>query len=175
MKRLTLFLLLFGLPTPQVWADDAALNLPLGDPARREREAPLLLDAITDTRNGDTLAPVELAARLAGVRLLFVGENHTNQEFHQAQLRIVQELARSGRQVLIGLEMYPTWSRRTRPLGRGRSDRKVFLVGPRWYKNWATTGTTTATSSSARDQAPHVRGQYAREVVSAVRKKGFLT
>ena len=99
MKRLTLFLLLFGLPTPQVWADDAALNLPLGDPARREREAPLLLDAITDTRNGDTLAPVELAARLAGVRLLFVGENHTNQEFHQAQLRIVQELARSGRQV----------------------------------------------------------------------------
>lgn len=177
MRRLTFFLLLFGFPAPQVRADDAALNLPLGDPARRDQEAPLLLDAITDTRKGDTLAPAELAARLAGVRLLFVGESHTNHEFHQAQLRIVQELARSGRQVLIGLEMYPypEQAHLDRWVAGGLTE-EAFLEESRWYKNWGYHWNYYRDIFLfARD---HKLRMFAvntpREVVSAVRKKGLL-
>src|SRR5687767_7225636 len=112
MRRpLTAILALVSLSTLAA-AQDRSLHLPLGDPARKDREAPLVLDGVTDARTGDLLLPADLPARLAGVRLLLVGESHTNTDFHLAQLRILQELRRSGREVLIGLEMYPETEQR---------------------------------------------------------------
>src|SRR5512145_493495 len=102
MKRpLAATLLLCALPALR--ADDRALNLAIGDPARRDREAALVVDGITDAARGDTLTPPELAARLDGVRLLFVGESHTDVEFHRVQLRVLQELHARWRQVLVGV------------------------------------------------------------------------
>jgi uncharacterized iron-regulated protein len=69
--------------------DDRALKLSIGDPARKDREVALVVDAIADTARGDTVTPPELAARLDGVRLLFVGESHTDMEFHRVQLRVI--------------------------------------------------------------------------------------
>ncbi len=119
-------------------ADERALNLPIGDPARKDREAALVLDGITDTARGDTVTPPELAARLDGVRLVFLGESHTDAEFHRVQLRVIQELHKRGRQVLVGLEMYPVpeqpW------LDRWNSDtsmtEEAFLTDSHWYRNW---------------------------------------
>jgi uncharacterized iron-regulated protein len=177
MKRLlALCCLLSSLSAPRLLAQDPALNLALGDPARRDRQAPLLLDAITDTRKGDILSPPELAARLADVRLLFVGENHTNHEFHQAQLRIVQELARSGRQVLIGLEMYPYTDQvhLDRWVAGGLTE-EAFLEQSQWYRAWGYHWNYyREIFLFARD---HKLRMFAvntpREVVSAVRSKGF--
>ena len=121
-------------------ADDRALNLKLGDPARREREAPLVLDGITDAARGDVITPVELAARLDGVKLLFVGESHTDVEFHRVQLRVVQELQRRGREVLLGLEMYPATPAEQEWLDRWTSDNSLgedaFVRDSHWYKSW---------------------------------------
>ena len=119
-------------------AEEKVLDLPLGDPARRDRQAPVVLDGVTDTAKGEVITPAELAARLDGVELLFVGESHTDYEFHQVQLRTIEELQRRGRKVLIGLEMYPAaeqamldkWS--TDP-AYSEAD---FLAQSRWYKNW---------------------------------------
>ena len=119
-------------------ADDKILDLPLGDPARRDRQAPVVLDGVTDTARGDVITAAELAARLDGVELLFVGESHTDYEFHQVQLRVIEELQRRGRKVLIGLEMYPAgeqamldeWS--TDPAFTAAE----FLAQSRWYNNW---------------------------------------
>src|SRR5450755_2769299 len=88
--------LLFGLGAPAL-ADDAALNLPLGDPARKEKQAPLVLDGVTDTKTGEVITPYDLPLRLKDVRVLFVGESHTNAEFHRIQRRILEELKKSGR------------------------------------------------------------------------------
>ena len=60
-------LLLFA---PAARSQDRTLDLPLGDPARRERTAPVLLDGITATATGDLLTPAELAARLDPVEAL---------------------------------------------------------------------------------------------------------
>jgi len=119
-------------------ADDRALDLAIGDPARKDRHAAVVLDGITDARSGEVITPAELAARLDGVRLLFVGESHTNDDFHQAQLRVVQELHKRGRQVLIGLEMYPASEQEwlDRWFGEPGMTEEAFVTGSRWYKNW---------------------------------------
>ena len=119
-------------------AEDKILDLPLGDPARRDRQAPVVLDGVTDTARGDVITARELAARLDGVELLFVGESHTDYEFHQVQLRVIEELERRGRKVLIGLEMYPAGEQAM--LDRWSTDPAFaeadFLAQSRWYKNW---------------------------------------
>ncbi|MBP7589933.1 MAG: ChaN family lipoprotein [Thermoanaerobaculia bacterium] len=117
---------------------DKILDLPIGDPARRDREAPVVLDGVTDTAKGEVITPAELAARLDGVELLFVGESHTDYEFHQVQLRTIEELQRRGRKVLIGLEMYPAGEQAM--LDKWSTDPAYteadFLAQSRWYKNW---------------------------------------
>ena len=139
MKRpLLVAALLASCALPALRADERALNLPIGDPARKDREAAVVLDGITDAAKGDTLTPPELAARLDGVRLLFVGESHTDIEFHDVQLRVIQELHKRGRQVLVGLEMYPVPEQAW--LDRWHSDKalteEAFLAESHWYKNW---------------------------------------
>ena len=84
-----------------------SLHLAVGDPARKDKEAKVVLDAITATATGDLLTPREAVARLAGTRLIFIGESHTSMDFHLAQQRVIEELQRAGKRVLIGLEMYP--------------------------------------------------------------------
>jgi uncharacterized iron-regulated protein len=96
------------------------------------------LDGVTDTARGEVVTPAELAARLDGVSLLLVGESHTDMDFHRVQARVVEELARRGRTVLIGLEMYPVGEqaaldRWTAEPALGEAD---FLAQSRWYYNW---------------------------------------
>ena len=88
-------------------AEERVYHLEIGDPERQTSEIPVTLDAVTDTHTGSTFPPRQLAERLAGVRLLFVGESHTDMDFHDAQLLVIQALHDAGREVLIGLEMYP--------------------------------------------------------------------
>src|SRR5512137_2481539 len=90
---------------PAARAQGRLLHLAIGDPARKNREAPLVLDGITDTKTGDTISTAELAARLSTTRLLLIGEEHTSVQFHQVQFRVLEALIKSGRHVLIGLEM----------------------------------------------------------------------
>jgi uncharacterized iron-regulated protein len=119
-------------------ADERAMNLPIGDPARKEKEAPVVLDGVTDAARGDVVTPPVLAERLDGVRLLFVGESHTDMEFHEVQLRVIQELHKRGRQVLVGLEMFPVTEQSV--LDRWHEDEALteegFVRESRWYKNW---------------------------------------
>jgi len=117
---------------------DATLDLPIGDPARRDGQMPLVLDGVTDAATGSVITPRELAARLDGVRLLFVGESHTDIEFHRVHLRLLEELHERNRPLLIGLEMYPVASQSW--LDRWIQDpamtEEAFLRESHWYRNW---------------------------------------
>ncbi|MGE3840555.1 MAG: ChaN family lipoprotein [Vicinamibacterales bacterium] len=118
-------------------AQDRSPNLSIGDPARRDRQVSVVLDGITDTTAGDVLTPDELAARLDGVRLLFVGESHTSQAFHDVQLRVLQALRARGRRVIVGLEMYPyTEQRWLDEWSAGSMTESDFVTKSRWYRNW---------------------------------------
>lgn len=173
--RLPLLLLALLLAVPLSAADET-LHLPLGDPARKDRQAPLVLDAVTDTRTGALITPAELANRLGDVRLLLVGESHTDMDFHRAQLRVLEELVRSGRKVLLGLEMYPyTGQQFLDSWVEGRLTEEQFLETSRWYESWGYNWSYYRDIFLlARDRKIRLFALNApRAVIEKVRKKGF--
>jgi len=173
IKLALTLLLLFSLPAV---AGDEVLDLPIGDPARKDLKSELLLDAITDCSGGDQITPGELAARLSEVRLLFVGESHTSIDFHRAQLRVIEELHKAGRKVLIGLEMYPHTEQAVLDQWiAGYLTEDGFVELSDWYENWGYHWNYyREIFLFARRQAiPMVALNTPREVIKAVRKKGF--
>ena len=157
-------------------AADKTLRLQIGDPSRKGKEAKVVLDAITDTASGELLTPRELASRLAGAGIVFLGESHTSMDFHRVQHRVIQELERSGKKVLIGLEMYPyTEQKYLDDWCQGLLTEAGFIQISRWYKNWGYHWNYYRDIFLlARDRRMGLFAVNApREVVSAVRKKGF--
>src|SRR5436305_3513742 len=173
-KRILLCLLLLLIPA--LHAQERTLHLAVGDPTRKDKTATLVLDGVTDTRSGEVITPGELPKRLAGVRLLLVGESHTDMDYHRCELRVVQELVRSGRPVLVGLEMYPyTEQRFLDNWVDGQLTEEQFLQASRWYENWGYNWLYYRdVFLFARDHKLRLFAVNApRDVVTAVRKKGF--
>jgi uncharacterized iron-regulated protein len=175
MKIRAFFLILFVF-VAGLEAQERTLHLAIGDAARKDKEARLVLDGIADTRTGEVLTPAALAKRLANVRLLLVGENHNDMEFHRAQLRVLEELARSGRAVVLGLEMYPyTEKNHLDQWVDGLLTEEGFLRLSRWYESWGYHwGYYRDIFLFARDHRIRMFAVNApRDVVNAVRAKGF--
>jgi uncharacterized iron-regulated protein len=171
-----LSLLLSVLFTASLHAQDKSLHLAIGDPARKDREAAVVLDGITDTRSGEVITPAELPQRLAGARLVLVGESHTDVDFHRVELRVLEELVRAGRPVFVGLEMYPYPEQRFLDAWvDGRLTEEAFLHDSRWYENWGFNWLYYRDLFLfARDHKLRLFAVNApRDVVTAVRKKGF--
>lgn len=174
--RAHLLWLIFAFSALPSSASDAIYRLPLGDAARRDTELPVVLDTITDTARGDTLTTAELAGRLRDTRLLLVGESHISVEFHRAELQVIKALHASGRQVLIGLEMYPyTEQASLDAWGRGDMTEAQFVEQSRWYEHWGHHWNYyREIFLFARDAKIRMHAvNTPREVISAVRKKGF--
>lgn len=157
-------------------ADSKIYHLAIGDADRREREVPLVLDAVTDAASGELLTPAGLARRLEDTDIVFVGESHTSIDFHRAQLRLIEELDRAGREVLIGLEMFPyTEQEHLDHWHRGLLTEDGFVTLARWYESWGYPwGYYRDIFLYARDHGiPLFAINAPREVVSAVREQGF--
>lgn len=167
-------LLLAAAPSPA--DDEDVLLLPIGDPERKDRTVELVLDAISDAASGDLLTPAELPARLAGVRLLFVGESHTSMDFHRTQLRVIEELQEAGRRVMIGLEMYPfTAQEHLESWGGGLLTEEGFVELSDWYENWGYHWNyyREIFLYAQRKGIPLYALNTPREIIKAVREKGF--
>ena len=173
MKRL---LLAAALACPLAAAAQEPSSLPIGDPAPKEKTLDIVLDGIDDAATGEVITPRELAARLASVRVVFVGESHTSIEYHNAQRRLIEELVAAGRKVQVGLEMYPyteqawldKWS-------AGELTEDAFLRDSRWYKNWGYHWLyyRDIFMFAQKNKIRMFGVNTPREVVAAVRKKGF--
>ncbi len=157
-------------------AGDGILHLAIGDAETRDREVPLVLDAITDSRTAELLTPADLPSRLEGVDLLLVGESHTDMDSHRVQLRVVRELHRAGRRVMIGLEMFPyTQQPQLDNWVAGHYSEAGFLELADWYGSWGYHwGYYRQLFLLAKDLGlPMFAINTPREVISAVREKGF--
>ena len=120
-----------------VAAGSSVFDLEIGDPERKGRLTAVVLDGITDTSTGDLLTPRELAERLADTRILFIGEDHTDMDFHRVQARVLEELHRTGREVMVGLEMFPyTRQAILDEWGDGSLNEGEFVEKSNWYENW---------------------------------------
>lgn len=160
------------------------LNLAVGDPARRDRTVDVVLDGVLDTRTGVVGDATAMARGLADARIVLVGESHTSPVAHEVELRTIQALVASGRKVVLGLEMLPVaaqpaldrWSSGQRGEGANEAaEESAFLRAADWYTSW---GFRFAYYREifrfAREQRLPIFGlNVPREVVTAVRKKGF--
>jgi uncharacterized iron-regulated protein len=174
--RAVLSSVLLLVPLLAIADESKTLHLAIGAPALKDKEVPLVLDGVTDTSKGDLITPAEMAKRLAGVRLLLVGESHTDMDFHRAQLRVIEELVRAGRPVFLGLEMYPyTQQSFLDQWVDGLLTEEGFLKLSRWYENWGYNWNYYRDIFLfARDHKIRMFAVNApRDVVTAVRKKGF--
>lgn len=61
---------------------------------------------VYDIAGGRMLGGTETLEALAQHRVLVVGEHHTDEDHHRAQLFIIEVLAASGRPIAVGLEMF---------------------------------------------------------------------
>jgi uncharacterized iron-regulated protein len=59
-----------------------------------------------DLAQGKIISPARALERLGDMRIVLVGEHHTNAEHHRAQLQIIRSLHQAGRKVAVGLEMF---------------------------------------------------------------------
>lgn len=156
--------------------DKSSLHLPIGDSARKDKTVDLVLDGIADTATGELIAPEALAERLADTGLVFVGETHTNLDFHNVQLRVIRALHEAGREVLIGLEMFPyTQQPSLDRWNKGEFSEAEFVEQAEWYKYWGYHWNYYRDIFTyARDNGIRMYGvNTPRDVVTAVRKKGF--
>ncbi len=176
MKHRILVPLILALAYLPLAARAGVLDLEIGDPERRDHQVPLALDAITDSSTGELITPGDLPARLAGVDVLLVGESHTNIDSHRVQHRVVEELDRAGRRVLIGLEMFPyTHQEHLDRWVAGLYSEEGFLEIGDWYTVWGYHWHYYRDLFLlARERGIPMFGvNTPREVVTAVREKGF--
>ncbi len=169
-------LLLAGVVAGEQSHAEGTLDLPIGDPARSQRQAPVRLDAVTDTSSGELISPAVLAQRLANTRILFLGEEHTNLEFHRVQLRVIEALVAAGRDVMIGLEMFPyTQHAVLEQWTQGKLAEQAFVDQSDWYGTWSHHwGHYREIFLYAQRHKLRMYGINApREVVRTVRSKGF--
>jgi uncharacterized iron-regulated protein len=175
MRGLALSLLVLLAPI-SARAADPVHRLSLGDPARRAKDVTLVLDAAVDTATGETLGPDELAVRLDKTRLLLLGESHTSVESHRVQLQVLRALARRGRVIRIGLEMFPyTEQASLDSWNDGRWSETEFVDKSRWYEHWGYHwGYYRDLMVFARAERIRLFAINApRELVTAVRQKGI--
>jgi uncharacterized iron-regulated protein len=117
-------------------ADDIA-TLPLGDPSRAYLMGSGEAGAIIRCAGEGSPASVtleQLAAELAGVDVVIVGENHTNLGGHRTQWGIVDALAKSGRAIALGMEFFElTDDEALAAYVKGADDLPRMLDRTGWY------------------------------------------
>jgi len=113
------------------------LDLPIGDPARRNDIVHVPLDTVVATSNGQVISPQTLVSRIDDSRLVLVGEEHTGQEFHTVQLRVLELLHATDVPLMVGLEMFPIDRQAALDAWiAGAFDEQTFLDTADWYRIW---------------------------------------
>jgi uncharacterized iron-regulated protein len=79
----------------------------------------------------------EVTERVAGKKIIYVGENHDQYSHHVMQLEVIKDLHRRGKKVAIGMEMFQ------RPFQgplddfiEGRIDERELLKKTQYFKRW---------------------------------------
>jgi uncharacterized iron-regulated protein len=97
----------------------------------------LMENAILKTGAASVVSRDQLITDLAGVRVVYVGESHTNPSHHAIQLAVIQALAQTATNLTIGMEMFDhTYQPVLDQWTAGELDEDTFVEKTHWYANW---------------------------------------
>lgn len=133
-----------GLRLHRAWVMGVLLMLSLGGCAVTPRTlaikgspARLTENIIFRTDTASVVSRRQLLADLADVRVVYVGEQHTNPSHHAIQLEMIQALAQDTPELTIGMEMFDhTYQPVLDDWVAGELDETLFLQRTHWYANW---------------------------------------
>ena len=129
---------------------------------------------VYNIRDGRWTTLDELVPLLMRQRIVIVGEHHTDQRHHRAQLEVIQALERAGASVAIGLEMFRSDSQTE--LDRwvaGELEKPDFKQI--YYDNWTFPWDIYANifEYARQRQIPMIGLNVSREITSQVAREGF--
>ncbi|MCU0316013.1 MAG: ChaN family lipoprotein [Fimbriimonadaceae bacterium] len=92
---------------------------------------------LIDSTTGKAATPEDVIAAAKGVRFLLVGESHTSPEHHKLQAALIEAAAKSGRPVVVGLEMFTRDNQANiAPWSSGTMSEEDFIVQSNWKTQW---------------------------------------
>ena len=94
-------------------------------------------DTIISTKTGKPISFEELIAELIESRVIYVGEQHTDQTHHDIQLKIIKAVFAKTPDMAVGMEMFDrSYQSVLDQWSEGLLDEKTFLRKTHWYANW---------------------------------------
>ena len=133
-----------------------------------------LVHRIYDLQKGQELLIPKVISELKKNKIILVGEHHTNENHHWAQLSIVQALNEAGVQVAIGLEMFRKDSQQA--LNRwvaGNIDEEEFqeIYYDNWNYSWS--AYRMIFDYARKQKIPMIGLNVPRDITRQVAQKGF--
>jgi uncharacterized iron-regulated protein len=105
--------------------------------AIKDNPTRLMANTIFRTDTASVVSRQQIFAELADVRIVYVGESHTNPSHHAIQLEIIRGLTQSPSGLAIGMEMFDhTYQPVLDQWVAGKLDETAFLQRTHWYANW---------------------------------------
>lgn len=90
-----------------------------------------------DLASGEPHSQAAVAADLASVRVVYLGERHTLARHHAVQAQLVRELARRGRKLVLGLEQIEAgWEAELDKFSKGDIDFAQLAAAIDWKSQW---------------------------------------
>ncbi len=92
---------------------------------------------IISAKTGNPVGFEQLLADLKSVRLVYIGESHTNRSHHQIQLEIINALSEAVSDLSVGMEMFDfTYQSVLDQWSAGQLEEDEFIEKVHWYANW---------------------------------------
>ena len=133
MRSLIRFLAAVALATTLVWGCATAPRTLWMKDMKRAFPAGQIISA----RTGAAVSFDEMMSDLKSVRVVYVGERHTDPVHHRIQLEILRRLSGVHSDLQVGMEMFDhTYQAVLDRWSRGELDWQKFLEETHWYANW---------------------------------------
>jgi uncharacterized iron-regulated protein len=92
---------------------------------------------IISAKTRQTVGYEELQADLATVRIIYIGEIHTDPTHHEIQLQVIRNLVGIHPDMAVGMEMFDfTYQPVLDQWSAGELEESLFLEKVQWYANW---------------------------------------
>ena len=92
---------------------------------------------IISAKTGQSISFEQLLADLKGVRLVYIGESHTDRSHHRLQRDVISALLEAAGEITVGMEMFDfTYQPVLDQWSNGELAEDEFLEQVHWYANW---------------------------------------